>query len=457
MSFDAADFIDHRKFGSFHIRIIILCGLVQFLEGFDALILAYTAPALTKAWHIHKSDLGPVFAASLAGMALGTVIIGPLADWIGRKTLLIIAVLIFGGLTLVASQTQTLEELRILRFLMGFGLAAAVPSTVVLINEFAPRKHRAAMVMGMSVGVALGAACGGQLTVLLQPLFGWQGCFYVGGIAPLLLLPVLVKWLPESVRFLTVQGGQNAKIIAILRKLDPHLVLPANVEFSLHQRQQRTGNRVGELFSKQRFWMTVLLWLSFFISLIVINFLNNWLPTAFATAGLPPEQAVRITTLFQLGGIIGIVSMGFLSDKFGYYKVLMGAFTIAASFIALIGLNAASVPFLIFAVPVVGMCTLGANNGLSALAASLYPTAIRATGTSWAHAFGRFGGIAGPIIGGWLLSMDWPIQKVFGAGAIFPICGVALMVAMLLVRRRQTRPEDEANLSGLPLSSNANH
>jgi MFS transporter, AAHS family, 4-hydroxybenzoate transporter len=443
MPFDAAEFLDNKIFCSFHFKMMMLCGLVQFLEGFDALILAYTAPALTHAWHIRRASLGPVFAASLAGMALGTIILSPLADWIGRKKLVIIAVFIFGSLTLVASQAQTLGELRILRFFMGFGLAAAVPSTVVLVNEFAPRKHRASMVMGMSVGVAIGAASGGQLTTVLLPMFGWQGAFVVGGVAPLLLIPVLLFRLPESVRFLTVQGGQSKKIIKILHEIEPNLIFPENVEFSLHQRVQKTGLRVAELFSHDRLALTLLLWFAFFISLIVINFLNNWLPTVFAGSGLPTAQALRITTLFQLGGIIGIVAMGFLCDRFGYHLVLIGAFVLGATFIALIGWNTTSVPFLVMAVPMVGLCTLGANNALTALAASIYPTAIRATGTSLAHAVGRFGGIAGPVIGGMLLSMDWSIQKVFSVGAIFPICGVFIISAMKLARSNTARDAEK--------------
>jgi MFS transporter, AAHS family, 4-hydroxybenzoate transporter len=445
MAIDAAEIIDRQIFGSFHVRIMILCGLVQFFEGFDALVLAYTAPSLTHAWHIQRSALGPVFAASLIGMAIGTVTLSPLADWIGRKKLIILAVFIFGSLTLAVTQVRSLEELRILRFLMGFGLAAAVPSTVVLVNEFAPRKHRAAMVMGMSIGVAVGAACGGQLTAILVPHFGWQGAFYVGGIAPLALLFALFFWLPESVRFLTVKGRRPSEIIAILRKLDPGLIFPADAQFTLHQKIQPTNVRLSEVFTHGRAVTTLLLWAAFVISLIVLNFLNNWLPSVLADTGLPTAQALRITTLFQFGGIFGIVCMGFLCDRFGYFKVLIIAFTMEAAFITLIGWSGGSVLLLIAAVPLVGMCIIGSNNALTALAASLYPTRVRATGTSLAHAFGRFGGVLGPIIGGILLEMHWSLQKVFAFGAAFPVCGIIIMAAMAL-RQSQGDPKERLDV-----------
>jgi AAHS family 4-hydroxybenzoate transporter-like MFS transporter len=445
MAIDAAEIIDKQIFGSFHVRIMVLCGLVQFFEGFDALVLAYTAPSLTHAWHIQRSALGPVFAASLMGMAIGTVTLSPLADWIGRKKLIILAVFIFGSLTLVATQVKTLDELRILRFLMGFGLAAAVPSTVVLVNEFAPRKHRAAMVMGMSIGVAVGAACGGQLTAVLIPHFGWQGAFYVGGIAPLALLFALFFWLPESVRFLTVKGRPVSEIVAILRKLDPALIFPADVQFTLHQKVQPKNVRLSELFMRGRAVTTLLLWAAFVVSLIVLNFLNNWLPTVLADTGLRPMQALRITTLFQFGGIVGIVCMGFLCDRFGYFRVLIIAFTMEVAFITVIGWSSGSVPLLVMAVPLVGMCIIGSNNALTALAASLYPTRVRATGTSLAHAFGRFGGVLGPIIGGILLEMHWSLQKVFAFGAVFPVCGIMLMVAMAL-RESRGEPRDQRDM-----------
>jgi AAHS family 4-hydroxybenzoate transporter-like MFS transporter len=443
MILDVAEFVDRQRFGSFQIRIMVLCGLVQFLDGFDSLMLAYTAPALSHAWNFPRSALGPVFAASLSGIAIGTVVLSPMADWIGRKNLLIISVLIFGGLTLATSQAQTLGELRVLRFFTGFGLAAAVPSTVVLVNEFAPRRHRGAMVMGMSIGVAVGAACGGQLTALLLPSFGWQGVFYVGGVAPLLLAPALYYWLPESVRFLMVKGNRRREIVGILNQLDPEAKVPGHVQLMLHHRAQPKGFSVGELFARGRIAITALLWLSFFLSLIVLNFLNNWLPSVLHGTGLPMAQALRIGTLFQLGGIVGIVSMGFLADRFGYFKVLICTFLLEAAVIAAIGWGSGSVPLLIVAVPVVGMCVLGANNALMALGATLYPTAVRATGTSWAHGFGRFGGIAGPIIGGILLELHWSFQEVFSVGAIFPLCGVVVMIAMAVARVRGLRNEPQ--------------
>ncbi|HTH97538.1 MAG TPA: MFS transporter [Stellaceae bacterium] len=430
MEFDVAEIIDRHHFGAFQLRIVILCALVQFFEGFDALMLAYTAPALSKTWHIAHRDLGPVFAASLAGMSIGTVVLSPLADWFGRKRLLIISVLLFGGLTLVASQAQDVRQLSMLRFVIGFGLAAAVPSTFVLVNEFAPRRYRATMVMCMAIGVAVGAATGGQLAALLVPSIGWRGMFVIGGVAPLVLLPFLLAWLPESVRFLIVKGGRTDQVIATLKRLDPSASYPPNARFNLHHRPQPKGIRVGELFTQGRLPVTACLWLAFVLSLIVLNFMNNWLPSVLATTGLPQAQALRIGTLFQIGGMIGIPIMGFLSDRFGYFRVLGATLVLQAFFVALIGWSEGSVPLLVVAVPMVGCCVIGVNNALMALAVTLYPTAIRATGSSWAHGFGRFGGIFGPIIGGILLSQHWSLQQVFAVGALFPLCNLLVVMTM---------------------------
>ncbi len=438
---DVAEVIDRHRVSSFQIRIMLLCCLVQFFEGFDQLMLAYTAPALSHEWHIHRHALGPVFAASLAGMSIGTVVLSPIADWIGRKKLVILAVLIFGGLTLVTSQVQTLQQLRVLRFIAGFGLAAAVPSTVVLVNEYAPRQHRGAMVMAMSVGVAVGAACGGQLAAFIVPAHGWRTMFLIGGIAPLLLVPALLLWLPESIRFLTVKGGREQQIKKILRQFDPAMAVPANPQFTIHHRVQRSGLRVAELFTDGHLPTTLLLWFSFATSLIVLNFLNNWLPSVLSEAGLPVAEALRITTEFQLGGIVGVFGLGFLFDRFGFLRVLVCAFLLEAVFITTIGWSDGSVPVLVLAVPLVGMCIIGVNNGLMALAATLYPTAIRATGASWAHGFGRFGGIFGPIIGGILLEMHWSLQEVFAVGALFPVCGALMIGTMAYLRSHAPRPE----------------
>ena len=435
---DVAEIVGAQRFGAFQLRIVLLCGLVQFLDGFDTQALAYAAPALRDAWHLTPQALGPVFGFGAFGTGIGSVLLSPLADMFGRKKIMIMAVTLFGLLTLCTVLLSSVGQLLILRPLTGFGLGAALPLTFVVANEFAPVRIRARMVAIMATGFAVGAAFGGLLQAEMLPYYGWQGIFLIGGIVPLLLGLALALFLPESVRFLAAKGGRSKEIAATLKKMDAGLVFEPGTQFVLPAEPKRQGFRPTQLFTEGRAGLTILLWITFLMTLASLNTLNNWLPVALNMAGLPVQQAVRITTLFQFGGIAGVLTLGFLADRFGYPLVLILAFSLLAIFVAATGAMGAYVLGLAIVVAGTGFCLVGANNTLNAFATTLYPTEIRSTGVGWASSFGRFVGGFGPIIGGILLH-DLPLQTVFFIFAIPAVCGAFSVLGLLRVRAGQGR------------------
>jgi AAHS family 4-hydroxybenzoate transporter-like MFS transporter len=434
---DVAEIIGAQRFGAFQLRIVILCGLVQFLDGFDTQALAYAAPALREAWHLTPQALGPVFGFGAFGTGIGSVLLSPLADIFGRKKIMITAVTLFGLLTLCTVALTSIDQMLILRPLTGFGLGAALPLTFVVANEFAPGRIRARMVAVMATGFAVGAGSGGLLQAAMLPYFGWQGIFVVGGIVPLVLAVALLLFLPESIRFLATKRGRSDDIAAILRKMDPQLQFAADTEFVLPAEPKKDGFRPAQLFTGGRMAMTILLWLTYLVTLASLNTLNNWLPVALTMAGLEGRQAVTITTLFQFGGIAGVLLLGFFADRLGYPRVLILAFIGLALFVAATGSVGASALLLSLAVAGTGFCLVGANNTLNAFATTLYPTEIRSTAVGWASSFGRIVGGFGPIIGGELLHA-LPLQTVFFIFAVPAICGGFFMLA--LSRLRQAPP-----------------
>ena len=440
---DVAGIVGAQRFGAFQLRIVILCGLVQFLDGFDTQALAYAAPALRDAWHLSPQALGPVFGFGAFGTGIGSVVLSPLADMFGRKKIMITAVTLFGLLTLVTVLLRSVDQLLILRPLTGFGLGAALPLTFVVANEFAPVAMRARMVAIMATGFAVGAACGGLLQAEMLPYYGWQGIFVIGGIVPLLLALALTLFLPESVRFLAAKGGRSEAIAATLKKMDAGLVFEPGTEFVLPAEPKRHGFRPAQLFTEGRAGLTILLWITFLMTLASLNTLNNWLPVALNMAGLPVQQAVRITTLFQFGGIAGVLTLGVLADRFGYPRVLILAFSGLAIFVTATGAMGAYVLGLAIVVAGTGFCLVGANNTLNAFATTLYPTEIRSTGVGWASSFGRFVGGVGPIMGGILLH-DLPLKTVFFIFAIPAVCGAFGVLGLIRMRAVQGRMAAQA-------------
>ncbi|HEY4317821.1 MAG TPA: MFS transporter, partial [Herbaspirillum sp.] len=426
--------------GRFQYGIIFLCGLVQFFDGFDMQMLAYTAPAIMKEWAVPHAAFGSVFAVGMLGIVTGTAVLSPLADRVGRKKMLIASIVLFAVMTFVIALAENLTQLRVMRFFTGFGLAAVLPCTTVMASEFAPKRRQATMITMMSIGFAVGAATGGQLNALLLPLIGWRGTFCIGGAFPLLLVIALVRYLPESLRYLVVKGGQDAKIAGTLKKMDPALNIPEGTRFHMTQEQPQRAP-VIELFVRKRLAMTLLLWVVISLNLLMMNFLNNWLPSVLTGAGLTVTQAVRMTTLFQFGGIIGILAMGRITDRIGYFPVLIAAFVMQAAAAMAIALGGESTPVLLLTIPCAGLAVVGVNNMLAALTTTLYPTAIRATGSGWANSFGHLVALAGPIIGGILIGLGWPIRDLFFLLMTVPVCGTVGMIALALQRTRQVRRE----------------
>src|ERR1700735_1602717 len=231
---DVAEFIDQQPVGGFQLKLLLTCAAVLFLDGFDTTAIGYVAPSLAREWSLSKGALGPVFSAGLFGLMIGALLFGPLADRIGRKKIIIFSTLAFGVGTLVTAFVLDVNALLAIRFLTGLGLGGAMPNAIAMTSEFNPRRRRATMVMIMFCGFSVGAALGGLVAAALIPQFGWRSVFVVGGVVPLLLVPVLAQLLPESVRFLVLTGRGNARVAEMLSAINPKAAFAPATQFVVH-------------------------------------------------------------------------------------------------------------------------------------------------------------------------------------------------------------------------------
>jgi AAHS family 4-hydroxybenzoate transporter-like MFS transporter len=441
------EIIDQQKVSWFQIRILVLGILAVFLDGFDNQSIGFVAPALKAAWHLHGGALGPVFSAGVFGLALGGLTIGPYGDRFGRARILLLTVIFTGIMALLMGQVTNITELMVARFLIGLGLGAVMPICIVLINEYAPNSHRATMVTLVICGYSLGAASGGFLASHLVPVFGWQSAFYVGGAATLVLAVALRIWMPESIRYLALKPDAGPRIAAILRKINPALSFASDVRFTTAKGGEAPDStssfeKFMELFARHRRAVTFLLWISMFMDYIVLNFLNNWLPSLVTDTGLPGPLALRAATALQFGGFIGILSMGVLADRFGYYRVITVAFGLGGVFIAGIGLVGSSLFGLIPTIFIAGIGAIGCNLALGALSATLYPTRIRSTGSGWAFGAARLLSIVGPLLGGFVISLHWSLRDIFLVVSLPMFLGAVSVAFMSSIAKGQ--PELQA-------------
>jgi AAHS family 4-hydroxybenzoate transporter-like MFS transporter len=426
---DVPALIDRQKVGSFQVLVAALCAAVVFMDGFDAQAIGYVAPSISKAWGLKPGALGPVFGAGLFGLMLGALVCGPLADRIGRKSVIVGCTLFFGICTLLTTTADSLTSLLVWRFITGLGLGGAMPNAIALTSEYSPHRSRATMIMVMFCGFSVGSALGGVLAAKLIPVFGWPAVFYLGGAVPIAFAPVLWFVLPESIRLLALKGNHDREVAQLFSRLNPALAFDDKARFTVHEAQLH-GFPVAHLFKETRAPATLLLWVMFFMNLLDLYFLANWLPTVINNAGIAIELAVIATAMLQVGGVIGTLVLGRLIDRFSPYHVLSVAYFLAGVFIACLGSAGSSVGLIMALVFCAGFCVVGAQIGANALAATFYPTFIRSTGVGWALGIGRIGSIIGPVVGGILLSLKWDTADIFFVGALPVLIAAAAALGM---------------------------
>lgn len=430
-------FIDRHRVSPFQVMIAVLCFLIVAIDGFDTAAIGFIAPAIRAEWSLTPAHLAPLFGAGLAGLMAGAFIFGPLADRLGRKTILIFSVVFFGLASLASAWSGELWQLIALRFLTGLGLGGAMPNAITLTSEYCPDARRSFFVTTMFCGFTCGSALGGLASAGLIEAFGWRSVLIVGGVLPLVLAVVLVRVLPESVRYLVMAGKAPERIAAYLKRIAPDEDL-RGATFNIAAKPSNTSP-VGHLFKPALVRGTLLFWLTFFMSLLVIYLLSSWLPTLLRTTGLSLRDAAIVTAMFQVGGTIGAIVLGWLMDRINPHYVLSVSYVLAGLFVAAVGPLAGSPVLASIAVFCAGFCVSGGQVGANALSAEFYPTDCRATGVSWANGVGRLGSVVGSVGGASMLAMGWSMTALFAAIGVPAVLAGITMLRLGRLRARNAR------------------
>lgn len=432
---DIQAFINEHPFSKYQWMILVLCFVTVAMDGFDTAIIGFIASDLVQEWGVEKSALGPVMSAALVGLAVGALTAGPMADRIGRKKVLIMSILVFGGFSLLTAFAGTLNQLTALRFLTGLGLGAAMPNAATLMSEYAPERRRALLVNLMFVGFPIGSSMGGFVSAWLIPHYGWQSVLILGGVMPLALAVVLIVLLPESARYLVVKNKSQQQIGTILRRIAP---LPEATHFVLRETGQiKEKSALGVIFSPRYALGTVMLCLTYFMGLLIFYLLTSWLPLLIRETGATLSQASIITALFPLGGGIGVLVLGALMDKFNPNKVVAVGWLLTGVFVCLVGFSTSSLVLMGVMVFIAGTIMNGAQSSMPALAAGFYPTQGRATGVAWMLGLGRFGGILGAFSGAFLMQAQLAFETIFTFLAIPALVSAFALMVKYWAGKRQ--------------------
>lgn len=433
---DIRQLLDERPVSGLQMRAFFLCFLVALLDGFDTQAIAYTGPAIAKAFGMSPSDMTYIFISGTLGMALGAMGLGMIGDRIGRRVAILGSIVLFGVFSLAIAFAQSPTQIVALRFLTGLGMGGATPVLLAMAAEYSPSRFRGAVLTGVLLGLPAGAMVGGVLAAGWMPVIGWQGIYIAGGAIPLVVLIICLAFLPESAQFLASRGrpedlfrarGLVARIAGRPVADDTSFVVPAAVE----------KGSVGALFAPQYRTSTIAIWAVYLFNWIAWFMFLLWLPTVLTSAGLDQPTAAWGTVIVNAAFIVFAIPLSIFLPRIDVRRTLMVMFMIGIAVCAALAVAGSNWTLVFALVALAGFGIGGQQIALNYLISSTYPTELRATGTGWAIGIGRTGAIVGSAVGGWLLQAG-------GVSGYFLGLAVPLTVAIgavVLVRTRRQVPE----------------
>ena len=443
---DARQLIDEQRVGRTQIQVFCTLLLAFAIDGLDTQMTSYLAPTIVRGWHSTMVNIGLVFSAGLAGSALGALVFGTLGDVIGPKRVIALAALVMGIATIAMAFTTSIWQLATLRFVAGLGLGGTLPNIVALASQLAPKSKRATVVAVTMCGFPIGAALAGVLAAWLLVAHDWRTVYLITGALPLLLLPLILGVLVESLpKLLATPAGQGAAR-KVLRRLYPgNVALEPTTAHFIWPRSVGTDTKAPIAAIFRNGWASLSLLMAgvFVLSLMNLYFVSNWLPTLLQQAHSTARDSMLATTTLYVGGIAGTLVFGRIIDRFGFARTLIPSLTFAA--LCMLGLAQlkSGGAMLLLATSAAGFVISGGQGALYCLPALIYPDPLRATAAGWATGTGKLGSVIGPALAGLLLGAGWSAAQVLMLGALAPASAAILLVALAL--RTGARTTDAYN------------
>lgn len=435
---DIHQLADDARFNRFHGLVLFWCALIIIFDGYDLAVVGIALPSIMKDLGVDPTQAGFMVSAALFGMAFGAIFLGTLADRIGRRWSIVVCITLFSVFTAAAGLTRDPMLFAASRFLAGLGIGGVMPNVVAHMTEYAPKKVRATMVTLMFSGYAVGGILAALLGKGLIENYGWQSVFFAAAL-PLLLIPFILKSLPESMPFLLAKG-RHEELKRIAARLEPSYQLQTSDQLTVPAKDKAQGAPTRQLFAEGRGFSTVMFWTAFFMCLFMVYALSSWLTKLMAGAGYSLGSALTFVLVLNVGAIIGAVGGGWLADRFHIKTVLAAMYALAAVSVCLLGF-AMPQELLFIVVALAGASTIGTQIVANAYTGQFYPMAIRSTGLGFALGIGRGGAILAPIVIGMLVGLQLPLQQNFYAIAIPGVIG---MLAVLLIDHSKSASVQQA-------------
>jgi MFS transporter, AAHS family, 4-hydroxybenzoate transporter len=411
---DVSGAVDDQPIRRVTMQVFALCFIAMLSEGYDLGVVGYAAPGILKGFHITRPQMAPIFSMALFGMLIGSLAAGVIGDRFGRKRGVLISCLVIALASFACAYVATLRGLFWCRLFVGIGLGGLLPNITAIMAEYLPKRVRGAFTTYAFMGIT----CGGVIPSLFSGMVKeeqWRTLFLIGGVIPVTALPILMLFLPESLKFLTVHGRRPDIVRKWLTRIDPRLSIPDDARFVINEPPVEGG--FAPMFRGGLSFITPLLWACFIAIMLVNFFVNSWMNVVLRDIGFSHAESAQTASLYYVGGIVGGLIIGFLLDRIG---AIVLAFTTAAGGVVIAALGAFHDSHVV-------------QVGMSSLAGMLYQTAVRSKGAGTAHAIGRIGAIGGPLIAGALIAQKASLATLFSVPVI-PMMVAALCFFLITWR-----------------------
>ncbi len=416
--------IENSEISGAQLMAIIVCVCLNALDGFDVLAISFASPGIALDWDVNRTALGIVLAMELVGMAIGSVILGGVADKYGRKPTIQICLIAMTLGMYGASLSENITTLLICRFFTGIGIGGMLASTNAMVAELTNAKYRHLFVIVMAAGFPIGAVLGGAVATQLLQVYTWHSVFLFGATVSAIFIVIVALWLPESVNYLINQGTHNAllKVNRILTtfKKTQLIALPRPTKPS-------TTFSYLNLFSPQLRKFTILLVIAYFAQIMTFYFTLKWIPIIVVDMGFDPSQAGQVLVWANVGGAAGAILLGLSTNGIELRKLLMASMFAGFIMLFVFGFGYETLGALAAVSAATGFFTNASVVGLYALMARVFPTHVRASGTGLVIGIGRGGAALSPVASGLLFDYGVGLQGVtitMGMGAVIAAVAV---------------------------------
>jgi putative MFS transporter len=435
--------LNRSSFTRRHLAFYLVIVFCHFFDGFDIQMMGFVLPGMVTEFKLTPASAGFLASSVFLGMLAGGIIVGMIADHIGRRKALIFAVLVYGVAGLAAGFTTSYSSLVTIRVIQGFGLGAEVPLVFTYLSEFLPARRRGILIASIVAFWQASSFVAALLAIYIVPAFGWRGLFIAAAI-PVAILLVLVSRLPESVRFLLLRG-RNHEAEAIARRFSD--VEPVSVS-ALDDLVEEPKARLGDLFRAGYIRTTAGIWIMQFCGGAVFVGLLVWLPSIFVKMGFSLVRSFFFTAAITASGALGNVIGGIMLDRIGRRATLAAAFALGGILTFVWGFAASGAAIIAIGCITAFFGFAGAGGPLFAYTSEVYPTRFRATGTGWAAAWQRIGGITAPSVLGLVLASGAENHVFFAILSATLLVGAGAMLLFGYETRGRSLEQIQSDLSG---------